>query len=297
MKFSKIQLGTVQFGLNYGIANTAGKPSYENARDIIAAAYEGGINTLDTAAAYGDSEEILGRALTELKLQGKVQVISKVPPVSAQNFSSADAEAFITESVENSLRRLRLDYLNVCLFHREDDLMYLDVLRQLESRGLIKGCGVSLDSTKYCADTLEQDVKYIQLPYNIFDKRFDKFLSQASAGNIKIFTRSLYLQGLLLMPENQIKPFLSEVIPVRRQLEQLAESADMSMPELCVRYVLSNPAITSILTGVDNLSQLEENIKLMAKGPLLDNLYLQTKKMIPNFPEEIIRPVCWVKNM
>ena len=66
MIFSKMMLGTVQFGLNYGIANTAGKPSYETARDIIKAAYENGVNCLDTAAGYGDSEEVLGRALTEI---------------------------------------------------------------------------------------------------------------------------------------------------------------------------------------------------------------------------------------
>ena len=89
MKFSKMQLGTVQFGLDYGIANTSGKPSYETARDIIAVAWEGGINTLDTAAAYGDSEEVIGRVLAELNLQGEMQIISKVPPVGKQNWRVA----------------------------------------------------------------------------------------------------------------------------------------------------------------------------------------------------------------
>jgi aryl-alcohol dehydrogenase-like predicted oxidoreductase len=293
MKFSKIQLGTVQFGLRYGVANTEGKPSYEKARDIIAAASENGINTLDTAAAYGDSEKILGRALTELNLQDKVQIISKVPPVGRQNLSSA--EEFINKSVEDSLRRLRRDYLDVCLFHCEDDLKYLDVLRKLKSRGLIKDCGMSLDSTEYCAEALEQDIKFIQLPYNILDKRFDKFLSNASVRNIKVFTRSLYLQGLLLMDEDRVKSSLREMLPVRRKLEQLADSAGMSMIELCARFVLNNQAITSILTGVDNLTQLQENIKLIEKGPLADDLYSRIREAVPNFPEEIIRPAKWQK--
>ena len=72
-------------------------------------------------------------------------------------------------------------------------------------------------------------------------------------GHYLIFTRSLYLQGLLLTPEENIKSFLKEVIPVRRKLEELAVFAEMSMPELCIRFVLSNCAVTSVLTGVDNL--------------------------------------------
>lgn len=251
------------------------------------------LRTLDTATAYGDSEKIIGRALVELNLQGKVQIISKVPPVGSQNLSPAESEKFITNSVENSLRRLGLDYLDVCLFHQEMDIKYMDVLNKMESRALIKGCGVSLDSAKHCKETLEQNIKFIQLPYNILDKRFDNFLSKASTRNIKIFARSIYLQGLLLMPEDQVKPFLKEVIPVRRKLEQLGKSADMDMPELCTRFVLNNPVITSILTGVDNLSQLQENLKLIGKGPLPDNLYYEIKKIVPIYLEKIIRPGKW----
>jgi len=294
MKFSKMQLGTVQFGLNYGVSNTAGKPSYETARDIIAVAYEGGINTLDTAAAYGNSEEVIGRALAEFDLQSKIQIISKVPPVGPQNLSLSEAEKFITESVERSLSRLRVDSLDVCLFHQEMDIKYMDILNKLEARGLIKGCGVSLDSAEYCKEALEKNIKFIQLPYNILDKRFDDFLSKISSKDVKIFARSLYLQGLLLIPEDQIKPFLQEVIPARRKLGQLAKLSGMSMPELCVRFVLSNHAITSILTGVDNLSQLQENLELIEKGPLSDDLYHEIQKIVPVYPEEIIRPVKWI---
>ncbi len=295
MNFSKIQLGTVQFGLDYGIANTGGKPSYENARDIIGAAFEGGINTLDTAAAYGDSEDILGRALSELNLRHKMLIISKIPPVGAQKLSLPDAKKFITASVENSLRRLQVDHLDVCLFHREEDFRYLDILRKLESRELIRGCGISMDSTKYCSKILTHNVKYIQLPYNILDKRFDDFLEQAYAQRIKIFARSIYLQGLMLMPEKQIKPFLRDVIPVRRQLEALAIDSDLSMPELCARYVLNNPAIQSILTGVDTVDQLRQNIELINRGKLSEPVFKTAKAIVPHFPEAILRPSQWPK--
>ena len=293
MKFSKIQLGTVQFGLDYGVANSRGKPSYETARDIIARACESGVNTLDTAAVYGDSEEVIGRALSELKLRENIQIVSKVPPVSLHNLSAVEAEKFITESVENSLRKLRRDYLHVCLFHREEDLKYLDILRKLESRGLIMGCGVSLDSTEYCAETLKKKVEYVQLPYNILDKRYDGFLVETAVENVKIFTRSLYLQGLLMMPEERIRTNLRVVIPIRRKLNELAMSTGISLPELCARFVISNPAVTSILTGVDTRSQLDENITLMSLGPLPDDICKQVKAIVPVLPETIIRPSLW----
>jgi len=292
MKFSKITLGTVQFGLAYGIANTEGKPSYEKSRDIVTSAYENGITSFDTAAAYGDSEKVLGRIFKELKIKDKVQVVSKVAPV---NVPANEAEKMITGSVEKSLKRLGIDQLSACLFHREENLEYIDILRKLEVRGLIAGSGVSLDSSAYCEQVLDKDIKFLQVPYNILDKRFDSFWVKAKAAGITIFTRSVYLQGLLLMPEENIIPHLQSVIPVRCKLERLAKDSGMDMIELCMRYVLCNSAISSILTGVDSSEQLKQNIKLFNKGPLPEDLLTKIKNIIPIFPEKIIRPIFWLK--
>jgi aryl-alcohol dehydrogenase-like predicted oxidoreductase len=296
MHFSKLMLGTVQFGLNYGIANTAGKPSYETARDIIQAAYESGVNCLDTAAGYGDSEEVLGRALAELKLKDKMAVISKVPGITRQQLSENDAERFIIESVEKSLVRLGIPRLAVCLFHVEHDIKYIKIMQSLEKKGLISGAGISLDTNQYCKDVIAAGIKYVQLPYNILDKRFDEFLPLAQQNGIAVFTRSVYLQGLLLMAEDNIRKSLQEVIPVRHKLAGLATKAGMDMSELCIRFVLSNPAITSILTGVDNTEQLKHNLRLMEKHPLPSALYETVKAAVPELEEKIIRPALWTEN-
>ena len=295
MHFSKLMLGTVQFGLNYGIANTAGKPSYETARDIIQAAYESGVNCLDTAAGYGDSEVVLGRALAELKLKDKMHVISKVPGISQQNISERDAERFIVESVENSLARLGIQRLAACLFHVEQDIRHIGILQRLEKKGLIGGAGISLDTNQYCKDVIAAGIKYVQLPYNVLDKRFDEFFPLAQKSGIAVFTRSVYLQGLLLMPEDKIRESLQEVIPVRRRLACLAAEAGMDISELCMRFVLSNPAITSVLTGVDNIEQLRQNLQLMGKAALPAALYREAKAAVPLLEEKIIRPSLWDK--
>ncbi|MDD4101727.1 MAG: aldo/keto reductase [Kiritimatiellae bacterium] len=291
MNFSRLTLGTVQFGLDYGIANTAGKPSLDTVCEIIKAAYDGGVTALDTAAAYGTSEEVLGEALERLGLRGSMTVVSKIPPITAA--TDAEAESFIEETLRESLRRLRLERLDACLFHREDDLRYLPLLEQMVTKGLIGGAGVSLDSDRYLSAAAS--AKYIQLPQNALDRRFEPFWPVVRENQITVFARSVYLQGLLLMPEERIKPGLQAVVPWRRKLEALAIEAGCPMAELCMRYVLSNPDIASVLTGVDTPEQMRENLRLAAGGALPEELASKVRACVPVLPEALIRPALWRK--
>jgi len=287
--FSRIMLGTVQFGLEYGIANVAGKPSFDRVCDIVKTAFEGGVTALDTAAAYGTSEEVLGAALERLGLREAMAVVSKVPPI--PDGTDAEAERFIEHSIRGSLQRLRLDQLAVCLLHREDDLRHLPLLEKMVERGLIAGAGVSLDSDRFLTEAA--NVRYIQLPYNVLDRRFDAFWSVAIQKKIYVFSRSVYLQGLLLMPEAHIRPSLSEVIPVRRDLETVAREAGCTMAELCMRYALSNPAVASVLTGVDTPEQMRENLRVAALGPLPAAVLDRIQACVPDLPESLVRPALW----
>ena len=289
MRFSRMMLGTVQFGLDYGIANVAGKPPFERVCEILQAAYDGGVTALDTAAAYGTSEEVVGRALAQLGLREAMTVVSKVPPIEAA--TDAEAERLIEQTLLRSLQRLRLERLEVCLLHREDDIRYMPLMEKMAAKGLIGGAGVSLDSDRYLAQAAS--VRFIQLPYNIVDRRFDAFWPVAMKNNSHLFSRSVYLQGLLLMPEEKIRPGLAEVIPVRRQLEAIAKEVGFTMAELCMRYVLSNPAITSVLTGVDTVEQMGENLRLAALGPLPADVLGRVRACVPELPESLIRPARW----
>jgi aryl-alcohol dehydrogenase-like predicted oxidoreductase len=295
MKLSKLQLGTVQFGLNYGIANKEGKPTYEKARDIVKTAFEGGITCFDTAASYGNSEEILGRAVEELGLKGKITIVTKVLPVKNSVDNSIDAEKYIFKSIETSLKKLRLEKLPICLFHREEDSEYIPFLIKASEQGLIEKAGISIDSEASLDKVLDSGAEYVQAPFNIFDKRMLRsgFIKKANATGIGIFTRSVYLQGLVLMPEKNIIHHLSQVIPVRRKLEKIATANGMSMAELCMRYVLSFNEIQSVLTGVDSNEQLRQNIELASKGPLNKNILEAIDNAVPFFEEKLIRPACW----
>jgi len=287
--FSKLMLGTVQFGLEYGIANVSGKPSFERVCEILRTAHEGGVTALDTAAAYGTSEEVVGAALERLGLRDAMTVVSKVPPIEAH--TDVEAELFIEQTVLRSLQRLRLEQLTVCLLHREDDLRFLPVLEKMVGKGLIGGAGVSLDSDRFLGEAAA--ARFIQLPYNVVDRRFDAFWPTAQKNDIRLFSRSVYLQGLLVMPEEKIRPGLAEVIPVRRRLERIALEAGCTMTELCMRYVLSNPAVTSVLTGVDTAGQMSENLRLATLGPLSADVLGRVRECVPGLPESLVRPARW----
>lgn len=272
-------LGTVQFGLNYGIANVTGKPSYDTVKEILKTAYDLGITALDTAAAYGDSEEVLGKALTELRIKDKVTVVTKVPPIP----ENTDPEKFIKDSLISSLKRLQLDVIPVVLFHNECNVNYFDILQSFIKTGLIKEAGVSLDSLEYANKA--EDIKYLQVPCNVLDHRFDNITKDATKK--RVFIRSVYLQGMLLMDKSKI-PF-PEIVFYREKLEQFG----LPLAELCMRYLLSISNKVSVLTGVDTVEQLKENATLAAKGKLDDSLMQEISSAVPLLSENLIRPKLW----
>lgn len=279
MTYSRIMLGTVQFGLNYGVANVHGKPSFDRVKAILKLAADSDVTALDTAAGYGDSEEVLGRALAELGLAGRMHVVSKIPPLAA----GADPERFIADSLAASLKRLRLEVLPAALLHWEDDIDALPVLESMKSKGLILEAGISLDTATYRERAL--NIPLVQVPCNPVDHRFDAWLEGRSGHT---FIRSVYLQGMLLMPEEKILPGL---VPYRRKLEAFG----VPMAELCMRYLLGLAGSVSVLTGVDTPEQLAENLRLAELGPLPAGQMREVRAAVPLLDDALIRPRLWPK--
>ena len=286
---SKLILGTVQFGLNYGIANSEGKPDLNKVRAILRCAADHGIRILDTAAAYGDSETVIGTVFAEdSALKNHFQVVSKIPPL-PQNVSPEEIQSTIENSVDASLRNLRIDQLYGILFHREEDASKLPLLKELQKKGKVRLCGFSVDG--FLPEEISE-AEMIQVPGNVLDRRFIPFPRKKPQ---KLFVRSVYLQGLLMMPEEKIPSVLAGVIPYRRKLAALAEENSLGPAELYMRYLLSFPEIDGVLTGVDNPEQLEYNLHMASGGPLDENLQQKIRDLIPELPELWIHPKLWPK--
>ena len=297
-ELSRLMLGTVQFGLPYGVANRTGQPEYRDVLAIVAAAVEGGVNCFDTAAAYGTSEEVLGRALRELGVADQVLIVTKVRPLSPGEMSEpALASRAIECSVEESRRRLQLDCLPLVLFHRELDAKYLDVLDGLRAKGWLSHLGVSCENRPGPALKFVEagNVSALQLPGNVLDRRHQRsgiFQSAASRG-MAVFLRSVYLQGLLVMNERDIPPGLRDVIPAREKLEDLAGEAGLGLAELALRFLLSQDGLTCVLTGVETVAQVRDNLTLFDRGPLPDDLLHAIADATPELPETLLTPSLW----
>jgi aryl-alcohol dehydrogenase-like predicted oxidoreductase len=291
-------LGTVQFGLPYGVANRTGQPSYEEVRAIVAAAVDGGVTAFDTAAAYGTSEEVLGRALHELGVADRVVVITKVRHLTPVEIADRRVAAKAVEvSVVLSRRRLRLDCLSAVLFHREADAVHMDALYRLKSKGWLRQVGISCDNRPGPAARFAgmSAVGALQIPANVLDRRHLRAgsLEAALARGVAVFVRSVYLQGLLLLPESEVPEALRPVIPVRRTLAAIAGEAGMTLAELAVRYMLGQPGVTSVLAGVETVAQARENIAMFGRGPLPPDVQAAVDATASELPETVLTPSMW----
>lgn len=303
-EISALTLGTVQFGLDYGIANEQGKPTYENCRDILSCAVQGGVTCLDTAAAYGNSEEILGKAIHELGVADEVTIVSKVPPHPQKNPTAAVMDEHCAATIEKSLKNLKIDCLPICLFHSESDSQYLPSLAKCIDRGLVKHVGVSTSNPQPTLDVINSQIaSAVQIPLNFMDKRFTRqgVLRAAEQKNVAVFTRSVYLQGLAVMDLQKIEtrrgivPDLDEVISIRREVDKVAAANNISIVELAMRYVLGMQGVTSVLCGVDNVAQMQENIDLFSKGALDSDLMSEIYDLSGDLGDDVLNPVNWNK--
>ena len=256
---SKLILGTVQFGLNYGINNTAGKPSKENIKSILDSAYNSGIQLLDTAEGYGDSQNKIGEYHNNST--NKFNVITKF---------SSNAEGFslnIIERVHNNLKILDVDKLYCYMFHSFDDFKkYFEKYRKdlliLKRDGIINNIGVSL----YSNDELESVLKFneitlVQLPFNLLDNNNKRgnIIKKAKAKGIEIHTRSAFLQGLFFKNTSEFSVKIKPLEPYLNLLNDLCDE-DYKMNDLALNYVCNQKNIDKVLIGVDNVQQLESNI-------------------------------------
>jgi aryl-alcohol dehydrogenase-like predicted oxidoreductase len=290
-QISKLSLGTVQFGLNYGIANKNGKPPITTVRNILNLVKAKGVNSFDTASAYGDSEMILGKTLSKIQEQ---LIISKL--------SSKHFRTNCLNTVNITLNNLKTNRLYGLLMHdphilgkwnsTDDELVHA-----LKNSSKIKHFGVSIYSSNDFHLALEnKSIDLIQIPFNIFDQRALKegWFEKAQKKNKLIFIRSIYLQGLLLMQEDQIPDKLHNCKQYIKFLDSLSKKLNISRNELLVSFVCSSAKNSIILFGCETLSQAKENLDIFSKVKELDSEVVnQITETFQDIDETIYNPSKW----
>jgi len=251
----KIALGTVQFGIPYGINNNQGVPVDREIKEIFSYAARSGIHILDTASGYRNSEE----KIAELS-ENKFEVVTK--------FSRVLSAVELKKSLENSLINLRIKAVYGYIAHNADNLIeYPDlwnVLLEKKHEKVIKKIGYSL----YFPEQLEQllDLNFfpdlVQFPYSILDKKFEKFLPLLKQLGTEVHIRSVFLQGLYFMDLSNLPKKLQPLKPELLKVQEICKMFDIPIASLALNFAIQNDNIDKILIGVDNVLQLKENIKL-----------------------------------
>lgn len=286
----KIAIGTAQFGFSYGIANKLGQVSRKDAKGILELALDSYVDTLDTAIAYGESESFLG----ELDVK-KFKVVTKLPPIP---LGINEAKNWIRSQVMNSMARLNVKNLYGLLLHRPAQLLsslgpeiYSEMMR-LKEEGIITKIGISIytpDELSILVPLFKFDL--VQTPFNLIDKRIYEsgWLTRLSNEGIEIHSRSVFMQGLLLMPKISIPEQFSQWNHIWDHWSSWLDSHPGGALKNCLDYVLSFSEIEKVVVGVDSLIQLEQIFEAISKPNLLD------------FPEigstdiNLINPAEWSK--
>ena len=192
----RLALGTAQFGLSYGVANQQGQVSIDQVAEILRVASAVGVDTLDTAIAYGESEQVLGQVgVSSFKIISKLQALSD---------ESLDLQKQVIDSVESSLERLRITQLYGLLLHRPGQLLsnqgvtLYQALQDLKNKGLVKKIGISIYSpTELEALCRSFEFDLIQAPFNIFDRRLERqgWLDKLKKKGVEVHSRSVFSTG------------------------------------------------------------------------------------------------------
>jgi aryl-alcohol dehydrogenase-like predicted oxidoreductase len=301
LKFSRLGLGTVQWGMTYGVANVAGRPRQEEIERMLKLAADHEVNWLDTARAYGESEEVIGRALRKTGLQDRFLVVTKICHIDpAATGSPALVRKLVRESIAASRKALGLEVLPMLLIHKGEDLFVpgvWDELLEHRSRGTVTCLGVSVsqDPVKMVERALCIDgVEALQVAVNVFDQRLVRsgVLERAALRGVTVFARSVYLQGLIPMPEERVPVHLAGALPLKRMLLDSARSWGRSVPEVAIQFVLGLKGVTAAVVGCETESQVAENLSL-AHSPPLDKEQMDVLLEMPGAPLDVIEPWRW----
>lgn len=260
---SKIILGTAQFGLDYGVSNSSGKMTLSDVKKTLKVAREAGIRTLDTASAYGDSESVLAKAGYD-----SLNIITKLSEVPE---GVPEVGRWVESQVGLSLRRLNSERIYGLLLHRPAQLKSVfgrEIYRTLEAlrgQGVLQKIGISIYSPDELA-TLPVGMTFdvVQAPFNIFDTRMlsSGWADRLADNGVEFHARSIFLQGLLLMPSHQRPPYFSRWNSLFSVWDEWLKSNSISALEACFNFALDAKAVSKFVVGVSCVQDLQELLDL-----------------------------------
>jgi aryl-alcohol dehydrogenase-like predicted oxidoreductase len=258
-------LGTVQFGLDYGISNQNGRTPIHEAARILARAREAKISVIDTASLYGQSEATLGRALPR---PHNFLIVTKTPKFGPS--VTQESVDCLHRAFEKSLQLMQVEQVYGLLIHQATDLLcpgseqLISALQSLQSKQLVTHIGMSVYEPSTTLQILKQHgtrwLSLVQLPFNVFDQRFagSEALALLQAAQVEIHARSPFLQGLLLMDPQVVPPHFAPWSAHLERCRAVVDALRVSPLSAALGFSLHAPFVHHTVTGASSLRELDE---------------------------------------
>lgn len=279
----RLIIGTVQFGVNYGINNVNGIPSDLEISKILELAERESICFLDTSIAYGDAEIKLGN------YSHKFNIITK-----SKNISESKELFYSFDKSQKNLKNKIHGYL----IHNADNLLTIpnlwDKLVELKSNKLVNKIGYSVYTCSQLKNLIENNYipDIIQLPYNILDRKFEKYFEFLKKSKVEIHARSIFLQGLFFKNTNNFPENLKPLKKYFNELKLICKNYDVSLQELAINFVYLNKFIDKIVIGIDSELQLRKNISMLKTFKKNQNLFFEINKLKVK-EQYLLNPTNW----
>lgn len=267
----KLGLGTVQWGMPYGIADRNGQPASAVVGDMLRIAKEHGIALLDTAHGYGEAEKVLGGLGVSSK---DIRVVTKTLPIKSTSIGEHDVVP-VSAAFRESLQRLRCTRVYGLLVHQADNLLIAGSerlwaeLQTLKARGLVEKIGVSVYHPQQLEYILERyRIDLVQLPFNLYDRRFAQtgLLRRLKQAGVEVHGRSAFLQGLLLLPPDRLPEYFDGLRSQHARLYRQFDEAGLTPLEACLRFCLDQIDIDRVIVGCKTAEQLVEILGAAKQG-------------------------------
>lgn len=258
---ARLGLGTVQWGMDYGVANQSGRPASNQVGKMLDLARTRGVVFLDTAYAYGDAERMLGEQ--EVASRG-FQTITKTKPQRSSDISE-DNVSDVIRAFHESLGRLRCERVYGLLVHHADELVtrggqrLWEALEESKVRGYVQKIGVSVYRPSQLEDILgKYQIDLVQLPFNIYDQRFKRngALEHLKQMRIEVHARSIFLQGLLLMSSEELPAHFAPIRDHHRRLHGVFREAGITPLQGCMYYCFAETKVDRLIIGCETVEQL-----------------------------------------
>ena len=266
--------------------------------EMIKYAVDNGIKYIDTARAYGDAELVIGEYNKIYGVPKDIKIISKLRP-NVIEADTKDVNSLIRDELESSLKRMGVDKLNGYLLHTPEYIYnqnILDALLNLKEEKMVENIGVSIYDLKEGEQAIKTGIiDYIQLPYSYLDQRGIRtgFIKKAKEHGIKIFTRSAFLQGLVMMEKSRIPQYLAPAICNIEKFELITKEFNEDIINAIIHFVTDEADIDYLVFGVDNIEQLKEDMDAYRNKKINTLLIEQVKQHINMLEDNIIFPSLW----